>query len=177
MKVNPDNKLEKLFERLRQEGWYCGWGLMCCQSCAWAEVPYEHEVGPFKGETVDFDKCLFNHEQDCQIDVFDLDEDAEECEVCYGDEEDCPHCHGTGWIVDESVFEELDMKNREFCIFPHYTYDEQTDSTFCYSGDKQGVKNLKEILPIIEEMGCTYHWNGKGNSRIDIDWSDKGERE
>jgi hypothetical protein len=122
MKVNPDNKLEKLFERLRQEGWYCGWGLMCCSSCAWAEVPYEHEVGPFKGETVDFDKCLFNHEQDCQI-------------------------------------------------------DEQTDSTFCYSGDKQGVKNLKEILPIIEEMGCTYHWNGKGNSRIDIDWSDKGEQE
>ena len=37
----------------------------------------------FKGESVDFDKCLFNHEQDCQIDVFDLDEDAEECEVCY----------------------------------------------------------------------------------------------
>ena len=70
----------------------------------------------------------------------------------------------------ESVLEELDIKNRKYCIFPHYTYDEQSESTFCYSGDKQGVKNLKAILPIIEEMGCTYHWNGKGNSRISITW-------
>ena len=69
MKVNPDNKLEKLFERLRQDGWYCGWGLACCQSCAWDDVPFEHEVGPFKGESIDFDKCLFNHEQDCEMRV------------------------------------------------------------------------------------------------------------
>ena len=62
MKVNPDNKLEKLFERLRQEGWYCGWGLACCQSCAWDDVPFEHEVGPFKGEDIDFDKCLHRFE-------------------------------------------------------------------------------------------------------------------
>ena len=164
------NKLEKLFDRLRQEGWYCGWGLPCCSSCAWSDVPFEHEVGPFTGESVDLSKVLFNHEQDCEIDLFDYDESAEECEVCYGDEDDCSECNGTGWIVDEKILEELDLANREYCIFPHYTSDEQKDSCFCFAGDKEGVANLKAILPIIEEMGCTYNWNGKANTRISIDW-------
>ena len=164
------NKLEVLFDRLREEGWYCGWGLMCCSSCAWAEVPYEHEIGPFKGQEVDLSKVLFNHEQDCEIDVTDYDEDADECEVCYGDDDDCPHCHGTGWIVDKKILEELDLANREYCVFPHYTYNEISDSCFCYAGDKEGVANLKAILPIIEECGCTYNWNGKGDTRISIDW-------
>ena len=166
------NKLEVLFDRLREEGWYCGWGLACCQSCAWDDVPFEHEVGPFKGKDIDFDKCLFNHEQDCEIDVFELDENAEECEVCYGDDENCPHCKGTGWIVDESVLEELDIVNRKYSAYPHYTHYEQTNSTFCFNGDKEGVKNLKAILPIIEECGIEWHWNQKGNSRIDLDWSE-----
>ncbi|MDA8866122.1 hypothetical protein N9H77_01295 [Porticoccaceae bacterium] len=173
MKVNPDNKLEKLFERLRQDGWYCGWGLACCQSCAWDDVPFEHEVGPFKGKDIDFDKCLFNHEQDCQIDLY---EEGEECDSCCGDgwnnetEDDCEICNGMGYVLSEEMQKELDIENRKYCAFPHYTYDEQKESTFCYSSDKNGVKNLKAILPIIEEMGCTYHWNGKGNSRISITW-------
>jgi hypothetical protein len=166
------NNLDILFDRLREEGWYCGWGLACCQSCAWDDVPFEHEVGPFKGKDIDFDKCLFNHEQDCEIDVFELDENAEECEVCYGDDENCPHCKGTGWIVDESVLEELDIVNRKYSAYPHYTHYEQTNSTFCFNGDKEGVKNLKAILPIIEECGIEWHWNQKGNSRIDLDWSE-----
>lgn len=49
------NGFRKLQERLTQEGWFVGWRLPCCQSCAWAELP----------DDIDFDKVLFNHEQDC----------------------------------------------------------------------------------------------------------------
>ena len=56
-------------------------------------------------------------------------------------------------------------------IMPTFTPNEIFESCFCFSGDKEGVKNLKAILPIIEEMGCTYNWNGKGDTRISIGWS------
>lgn len=140
------NKLEKLFDRLRQDGWYCGWAHICCSTCAWGDVPFEHKEGPFKGESVDLDKVLFNHEQDCCIE----EEDWE------GDE--------------EAYYEMLDNYDGEG-IMPTYTPNEIFYSCFCFSGDKEGVKNLKSILPIIEEMGCTYRWNGKGDTRITIDWS------
>lgn len=130
-----DNKLEKLFDRLREEGWYCGWAETCCQSCAWDCLPFEHEIGPFKGKDVDFSKCLFNHEQDCENE--------------YG-------------LSDDTM--------------TTFSSSDVSDSLFCFDGQKEGVKNLKAILPIIEEMGCTYHWNKKGNSRISIDWSEKDER-
>ena len=129
------NKLEKLFDRLRQDGWYCGWSLTCCSSCAWMDVPdyfdakydkdgylirEDKEGNEIEYQEVDLTKVLFNHEQDCEIDPLD-------CE-------------------------------------------EQKDSCFCFNGDKKGVANLKVILPIIEEMGCTYNWNGKGDTRITINW-------
>ncbi len=118
------NKLEKLFDRLRQEGWYCGWAHICCSSCAWAEVPFEHEMGPFKGESVDLDKVLFNHEQDCCIEEEDWDGDEEE------------------------YYEMLDNYDGEG-IMPTFTPNEIFESCFCFSGDKEGVKNLKAIFPII----------------------------
>ena len=142
------NKLEKLFDRLRQEGWYCGWAHICCSSCAWMDVPDYHESGPFKEESVNFDKCLFNHEQDCCIEEDEFDSEEEE----------------------EAYYEMLDNYDGEGTM-PTYTQNEIFDSCFCFSGDKAGVKNLKAILPIIEEMGCTYNWNGKGDTRISIDWS------
>ena len=140
------NKLDKLFDRLRQEGWYCGWAETCCQSCAWDCLPFEHEVGPFKGEDVDFSKCLFNHEQDC--------EDDEWYDGASEDEIDEYEYDGEGTMET-------------------YSSDEMSNSSFCFGADKKGIKNLKEILPIIEEMGCTYRWNQKGDQRIDIDWSDE----
>jgi hypothetical protein len=140
------NKLEKLFDRLRQEGWYCGWAESCCQTCAWADLPFEHEIGPFKGEDVDFSKCLFNHEQDC--------ENEEWCVDASDDEFDNYVYDGEGTVET-------------------YSSDEMSNSSFCFGGDKKGVKNLKEILPIIEEMGCTYRWNQKGDQRISIDWGDE----
>lgn len=169
------NGFRKLQERLREEGWYVGWGLMCCQSCAWAEVPYEHEEGPFEGQEVDFSKVLFNHEQDCQM-------EEEECDACGGDgyvmechdsdgeetEEECSVCDGEGYCYynEDGVAPDED----DYCIFPHYSPEEQNSSSFCFDGQKEGVKNLKEILPIIEECGCDIHWSGKGDQRPTISW-------
>ena len=137
------NKLEVLFDRLREEGWYCGWAELCCQSCAWACLPDEHEVGKFKGEDVDFSKCLFNHEQDCENDSWmDLDDDA----------------------VDEYVYEGEGTMST-------FSSDEISDSLFCFDGSDEGVENLKAIIPIIEECGCEIHWNGDANMRPSISWS------
>lgn len=139
------NKLEVLFDRLREEGWYCGWAELCCQSCAWACLPYEHEVGPFKGEPIDFSKCLFNHEQDCCLDEDDWE----------GDEDD--------------YYDMLENYDGDGTM-PTFTSDQITDSTFCFDGSKEGVENLKSILHIIEECDCEINWNGKGDQRPTIRW-------
>ena len=119
------NKLETAFERLRAEGWYCAWGLPCCQTCAWDEVSCEDDI--------DLEKVLFNHEQDIEEEV-DYDDDEME------------------W-------------DRHF-----YEIDAINGSLFCFSGSKEGVKNLIEVLPIFEECGVKVLWNQKGNSRIELEW-------
>ena len=119
------NKLETAFERLRAEGWYCAWGLPCCQTCAWDEVYCEDDI--------DLEKVLFNHEQDIEEEV-DCDDDEME------------------W-------------DRHF-----YEIDAINGSLFCFSGSKEGVKNLIEVLPIFEECGVKVLWNQKGNSRIELEW-------
>ena len=137
------NGFRKLQERLREEGWFVEWAMPCCTSCAWAEIPFEHEVGPFTGQEVDLSKVLFNHEQDCEIEPDPpegLSEDEEE-----------------EWWDSIEGFETLSP-------------EEQDESVFCFDGSKQGVKNLKAILPIIEECGCEVEWNGKGDQRIEISW-------
>jgi hypothetical protein len=141
------NGFYKLKERLEQEGWFVGWGLPCCQSCAWGDVPYEfEEPHPFAGQRVDLCKVLFNHEQDCQIDIDEFDEET-----------------------DEPILPD-EYAGREYDMFPSYTPEEQKYSTFCFAGDAEGVKNLKAILPIIVECGCEWEWNMKGNQRIEISW-------
>lgn len=144
------NGFRKLQERLRTEGWYVGWNHYCCQSCAWEDVPYEHEEGPFAGKDVNLDKVLFNHSQDCEV-YFEenyFNEDTQEYEY--------PEEVTKDYLVDGS--------------FVCYTPEQQNSSLFCFSGQEQGVKNLTEILPIIEECGCTYNWCGTGKSRIEISW-------
>lgn len=74
------NGFRRLQKRLTEEGWYVGWGGLCCQSCAWATLPDEHEEGPFKGQEIDFSKVLFNHEQDCEDYNDDYDDDDESFE-------------------------------------------------------------------------------------------------
>jgi len=122
------NKLETAFERLRAEGWYCAWGLPCCQTCAWDEVSCEDDI--------DLEKVLFNHEQDIEEEVDYDDDDDDEME----------------W-------------DRHF-----HTTDSTNESLFCFSGSKEGVKNLIEVLPIFEECGVKVLWNQKGNSRIELEW-------
>jgi len=200
------NGFRKLQERLREEGWYVGWNEPCCQSCAWGGLPsylgavydddgylahpetgkklsyseYE-EVYP---DEVDLDKVLFNHSQDCEVDMY---EDEMECETCDGegyvydedlnenvgedDDDECPDCGGHGYnpALLETMYDD-DEFDRSVDGFLCLTPESQTSSLFCFSGDKTGVENLKSILPIIEECGCKYHWNESGDSRIEISW-------
>ena len=162
------NGFRKLQERLAKEGWYVGWNHYCCQTCAWDDVPDKHEEGPFEGEEVDLSKVLFNHSQDCEY----YDEDEEECELCEGDGftdegDDCPECNGTGMGYSNLNTSEFDTSAPGFvCNFP----EQQGDSLFCFDGSKEGVENLKAILPIIEECGCKYWWDETGETRIEISW-------
>ena len=139
------NGFRQLQERLTNEGWYVAWARPCCQTCAWESLPGEHEQGPFMGQDVDFDRVLFNHEQDCEMECEWDDEKGER-------------------ILPEGVTE------ADFDTLPHYSPEQQTDSVFCFSGTPEGVENLKKILPIIEECGCSWSWNEKGNQRISISW-------
>lgn len=153
------NGFRKLQERLTEEGWFVGWNLPCCQSCAWAEVPYE----------ADLDKVLFNHSQDCEVYI-----EGEECPDCEGEgydvetDEECMTCHGQGEVQEGFDPSEYDTSVSGFiCESP----EQVTSSYFCFSGDAKGVANLKEILPIIEECGCEIHWDGTGKTRPSISWS------
>ena len=153
-----------LQKRLREEGWYVGWNLPCCQSCAWGELPYEFE----DGTEIDFSKVLFNHSQDCEVYL-----EGEECSDCQGEgydpetDEECMTCFGQGEIEEGFDPSEYDTSVEGFiCNSP----EQQSSSYFCFDGDKKGVKNLKAILPIIEETGCSWHWDQTGKSRIEISW-------
>jgi hypothetical protein len=154
------NGFRKMQERLTEEGWFVGWNLPCCQTCAWGEVPLD----------ADLSKVLFNHSQDCEVEGSE-----EECPECDGegydmdnDEEDCSYCNGTGY----ADFRDMDLNKFDtsvsgfVCNFP----ENQNSSLFCFDGEPAGVENLKAILPIIEECGCTWSWNKTGDSRIDIMW-------
>ena len=137
------NGFRKMQQRLRKKGWYVGWGLPCCITCAWGAVPSKHEVGPFKGQPVDFSKVLINHEQDCGIEC-DYDEETDE-------------------IIPPTRYKR--RKNL------HYRPNELGFSCFCFDGSAEGVKNLEAIIPIIKECGCKIEWSGKGENRPFISWS------
>jgi len=160
------NGFRKLQQRLQEEGWYVGWNLPCCQTCAWDDLPFEFE----DGTEIDFSKVLFNHSQDCEVYV-----EGEECEACEGegldeDDNDCPICFGKGEVAEDFDPSDYDTSVHGFiCNSP----EQQDYSTFCFDGSKKGVKNLKAILPIIEECGCSWHWNETGKQRIEISWDNK----
>lgn len=153
------NGFRKLQERLTKEGWFVGWNLPCCQSCAWCEVPYE----------ADLDKVLFNHSQDCEVYI-----EGDECPDCYGEgyydedeEHECTTCLGNG-VVNDSL--DISLYDTSVSGFICESPEQQSSSHFCFSGDKKGVENLKAILPIIEECGCTIRWDGSGKTRPEISW-------
>jgi len=151
------NGFSKLQKRLTEEGWFVGWNLPCCQSCAWMDVP----------DDADLDKVLFNYSQDCEVWI-----EGDECEACEGegldeDDSDCPICFGRGEVVEGFDVSDYDTSVSGFiCNSP----EQQSESYFCFSGDDKGVENLKAILPIIEECGCTIHWDGTGECRPEISW-------
>lgn len=181
------NGFRLLQQRLRSEGWHVGWNHFCCTSCAWADVPdyfdaqYDDEgylIRDINGEKicyeeVDLSKVLFNHSQDCEYDLY---EDENECPKCLGEgwyrantDDDCEGCDGRGYVVPDDLPEGM-MKSEGFICYPP---ELQHESSFCFDGSKEGVKNLKSILSIIEECGCSYHWSGKGDERISISWDNE----
>ena len=175
------NGFRKLQQRLREEGWYVGWNLPCCQSCAWGELPDTFE----DGTDIDLSKVLFNHSQDCEYDLFDVvyehfDENSDQADEFSEEYEDARDAVEDGQTdaVDKlfekygisELLEDLEGMDQSVSGFVCYTPEEQTDSTFCFDGSKKGVANLKAILPIIEECGCTINWNGKGDTRPTIGW-------
>lgn len=175
----------RMQEALRAIGWYVEWNRPCCQSCAWAEVPDKHEVGPFKGQEIDLSKVLFNHSQDCEI----YDENEEECSSCLGDgmidnpdydsdepDEDgneqyveCDYCVGEGYLRGsyEDLGYEPDVSVDGFACMPP---TECGGSYFCFDGGKEGVANFKAVGPVIEAAGCEINWTGNGDARPEISW-------
>jgi hypothetical protein len=182
----------KMQEALQKEGWFVGWNLPCCQSCAWSFLPYYlNEVRDANDDLlhpetlevldvmaqddhytqVDLSKVLFNHSQDCEV----YDENEEECDHCDGtgfnedDDDDCDHCEGEGIISGD--FQDLgyepDVSVDGFVCMPP---EVAGNSLFCFDGSDEGIKNLQAILPIIKESGCEIHWDGSGNSRPEISW-------
>ena len=143
---------ETLQKNLRDQGWLVEWNMPCCQSCAWSELPYEHKEGPFKGQEVDLSKVLFNHSQDCEVYL-----EEEECTVCHGEEGwqdddgkwyDCNTCGGEGYIYESYDGDPADIDS-SVDGFTCHTPESQDQSTFCFDGSAQGVKNLKAIVPIM----------------------------
>jgi hypothetical protein len=159
------NGFYKMKERLEQEGWYVGWGEPCCQSCAWSCLPLEfEEPHPHAGKEVDLDKVLFNHEQDC--------EDYDATNKIYDELDDLEEQFEYN-IITISQYEELASQlydklevDEDAVLSP----EQQTESLFCFSGSKEGVKNLKEVLYILDETGCSYNWSGTADQRIEIWW-------
>ena len=159
----------KMQEALLEEGWFVGWNLPGCQSCAWSSLPYEFESGPNKGKEVDYSKVLFNHSQDCEVYI-----EGEECPDCEGEgydmdtDEDCMTCLGMGEVSEDA----LDPAEYDTSVdgFVCYNPTDCDGSYFFFDGSKEGVENLKAILPIIEASGCEVNWSGDGDSRIEINW-------
>ena len=79
-----EHNFYKLKQRLQEQGWYVAWAHPCCQTCAWQEVPYEHPDGPNEGKELDWNKLLFNHEQDCNMEC-EYDEENDEYEYEYNE--------------------------------------------------------------------------------------------
>lgn len=168
------NGFRKMQEELTKEGWFVAWNMPCCQTCAWSELSWLPE--PPK----DMSKVLFNHSQDCEVEGGE-----EECGECDGEgvvqnpdyewthdvEEwmDCMECRGTGYADFGDVdTDEYDTSIGGFvCNYP----EQQDSSLFCFDGTEEGCKNLQDVLPLIENCGCTVHWNGSKDSRIEIGWT------
>lgn len=136
---------QKMKAALQEHGWYVAWAHPCCQTCAWHEVPFHHPDGPNKGKELDFDKLLFNHEQDCSLD----------CE--YDEEED-------EYILPEG------MTRDDYCTFPTYKPEQTSGSYFCFNGEGAALQNMIDAIPIIESTGCKVNWNLQPDTRIYIEW-------
>ena len=149
------NGFQKMKVALEHQGWYVGWAEGYFQDEAWCNTPYEFpDDHPHAGKEVDIKKCLFNIIQDVELEdeyILELDRKLE------------------AGKIDEETYEDLcDEYYEDENYEEQYMTPEQADgSCFCFGR----VKTLKEIIPIIEECGCTVDWNGSIKTRPYISWS------
>lgn len=149
------NGYQKMKVALEHQGWYVGWALGYFQNDAWWNVPTVFPSDhPHAGKEVDLDKCLFNIIQDVELEdeyILGLDLKLDDGEIDDEEHEDLSAEH----YEDEDYVE------------PYETPEEASSSAFCFGN----VKALKEIIPLIEECGCTVDWNGSITRRPYISWS------
>ena len=148
------NGFYRMKETLEKEGWYVGWAIGFFQDEAWCNTPdYFPEDHPHAGKEVDLDKCLFNIIQDVEREddfITELDSKLERGEIT--DEEHEDQCES---FYDDEYEEQV------------WSPDEIDESCFCFGN----AKNLKEVIPLIEEAGCEVRWNGSIKQRPTISWS------
>lgn len=151
---------ENLKSRLEIDGWFVGWALGSTRQAGWGLIPLVFpETHPLSGKPVDLDKVLFNHEQDCES-LPENEEDEPEMPDGLSDEDE-----EKWWCeVYDSWLDNLQNHRRVASM------DEMTASRFCFSDTEPGVRNLNDILTIIEECGCQWNWDKTGEQRIEISW-------
>ena len=153
----------RLQTRLRAEGWYFECTDATAGGHAWEDMPMNHQEGPFKGMAIDLSKCLISFLQD-PFDELEYPEDMseEECEEMYeevaerlsqGDMDGVAELTGQDWV---KRLEDPSPENLG-------------GNEFMFSSDGEGLSNLKEILHLIEECGCSYELCDT-DSVIDIRW-------
>lgn len=151
------NGFQKMKVALEHQGWYVGWAIGFFQDEAWCNIPhYFPSDHPHAGKIVDPDKCLFNIIQDVILEeeyIIKLDMQLDAGEITDEEHED----------LYEAFYESV---NDDY-VEPYESPEEADDSAFCFGN----VETLKEIIPIIEECGCTVNWNGSIKTRPYISWS------
>lgn len=149
------NGFQKMKVALEHQGWYVGWAIGFFQDEAWfnvrSEFPSDH---PHAGKKVDKDKCLFNILQDVEL------EDEYIAKI---------HRKFDAGEIDEEEYKDLCEKfyDDEDYEEKYMTPEEASGSSFCFGK----VETLKEIIPIIEDCGCTVDWDGSIKIRPYISWS------
>lgn len=167
----------KLQELLLSKGWYVGWCEGGSQRTAWHAVPYEHKVGPFKDKPINYNKTLVNHEQNVPTESEEMLTDIllkngfseVQIEDFFLKLDDLKRGHWEQHFIKHNLsaeFFKLGFGIKNWSVNPWLAPHETNGSLFSFGN----AKKLTEVLPLIEESGCTYTWSGSINDCIKINW-------
>ena len=154
----------RLQKRLREAGWYVEWTYALQGGHAWEDMPMRHQEGPHKGLDIDMTKCLISFTGD-PFDRLEYPDDMSDEEheewhekidgrLSEGDMDGVAELTGHDWV------------NRLQDASP----ESWGGNEFMFNGCDEGLANLIEILPLIEECGCSYKNYNPASGDIDIRW-------